>query len=98
MWLASTHPARELDVDKGLSGGSAEPEQDDRGQDDARAVVAGGLVVAADDAAPLLEPVEAAFDDVAVPADASIVASETRRMPSYNIASSASQGSSISSP
>jgi hypothetical protein len=43
-----------------VSDGSAEPEQDDGG-----AVVAGVLVVAGGDDAPLLEPAEGTLDDVA---------------------------------
>jgi len=43
------------------------PEQDDAGEDDAGAVVAGVFVIAGGDAAPALEAVEGSLDDVAVP-------------------------------
>ena len=52
--------------------------QDDRGEDDAGAVVAGVLVVAGRDAAPAREPAERALDDVA---SAVGLAVERRRSP-----------------
>jgi hypothetical protein len=48
-----------------VSPGSCSEPEDDAGQDDPAAIVDCLLVVAGGDPAPLLEPVEAALDDVA---------------------------------
>jgi hypothetical protein len=49
-----------------VSPGSCSAPEDQTGEEYSAAVVAGGLVVAGGDRSPLLEPVEATLDDVAL--------------------------------
>ena len=59
-----------------LGPGSIKPPDYGCGEEDATEEVAGELVVAGGDAAEFLEPVEHAFDEVALPVDLSVVRSE----------------------
>ncbi|GAA4077019.1 hypothetical protein GCM10022214_38300 [Actinomadura miaoliensis] len=53
------------------------------GQGDGALVGAGGLAIAGGDAAPLLEPFEAAFDDVMQPVDALVEDGRAACAPSF---------------